>query len=206
MNIYKGKYGIVKNELYAFGRKIGMDNAIIYTQKYWEKKFLSLHEEKSWDYVITAYLAFWCSEEERHYIDLMFLKRKNVILISSKLNLSEKTIYNWRGQILTDLIGLAMQNGLIKTDIAGKETYRSKIVIIEISEIQIAEVIKILGYKVGGTTKLKRVLQAIIWIEQNGSAWKDLPSVFGSWRVVYNIYNRWSRNGKLERIKNVIIR
>ena len=175
MNIYKGKYGIVKNELYAFGRKIGMDNAIIYTQKYWEKKFLSLHEEKSWDYVITAYLAFWCSEEERHYIDLMFLKRKNVILISSKLNLSEKTIYNWRGQILTDLIGLAMQNGLIKTDIAGKETYRSKIVIIEISEIQIAEVIKILGYKVGGTTKLKRVLQAIIWIEQNGSAWKDLP-------------------------------
>lgn len=206
MNIYKGKYGIVKNELYAFGRKIGMDNAIIYTQKYWEKKFLSLHEEKSWDYVITAYLAFWCSEEERHYIDLMFLKRKNVILISSKLNLSEKTIYNWRDQILTDLIGLAIQNGLIKTDIAGKETYRSKAAIIEISEIQIAEVIKILGYKVGGTTKLKRVLQAIIWIEQNGSAWKDLPSVFGAWRVVYNIYNRWGRNGKLERIKNIIIR
>lgn len=206
MNIYKGKYGIVKNKLYTFGKKIGTDRSRIYTREYWQEKFETLHDEKTWEYVITTYLAYCCTEEERHYIDLMFLKRKNVILISSKLNLSEKTIYNWRGQILTDLIGLAMQNGLIKTDIAGKETYRSKIVIIEISEIQIAEVIKILGYKVGGTTKLKRVLQAIIWIEQNGSAWKDLPSVFGSWRVVYNIYNRWSRNGKLERIKNVIIR
>ncbi len=204
MNIYKGKYGIVKNELYAFGRKIGMDNAIIYTHKYWEKKFLSLRNDKTWEYVITAYLAFWCSEEERKYIDSMFFRRENVIYICSQLHLGERSVYIWRDQVLTDLIGLAVQSGLMKIDIAGKETYRSKTAIIEISEDQIGKIIEILGYKVGKVSELKRVLSAIYWIEQSGSIWKNLPPEYGVWRVVYNVYNRWSRNGKLEKIKSIL--
>lgn len=204
MNIYRQKYGIVKNKLYAFGKKLGMGKSKIYMREFWAEKFALLIDENTWDYVITSYLTFCCNREELRFINALFFEKEPVIGICADLHLSEKTVYAWREQILLDILGLAMQSGLIYIDITRENNCKSTNALIEITEDHIAKVIEMLGYRVGKISELERVLQAIVWVEQNGCAWKNLPSEYGSWRVVYNIYNRWSRSGKLEMIKEVI--
>ena len=41
--------------------------------------------------------------------------------------------------------------------------------------------------KTGRTPKDKRLMfNAILWLARCGSAWRDLPERFGSWKTVYN--------------------
>jgi len=42
--------------------------------------------------------------------------------------------------------------------------------------------------------------EAVFYWHRTGVPWRDLPSEFGPWQTVYNRFNRWSKDGKWERL------
>ncbi|WP_430907071.1 transposase, partial [Maribacter sp. 2-571] len=55
------------------------------------------------------------------------------------------------------------------------------------------------------------VLNAILYVAEQGCKWRALPERFGNWHTVYTRMNRWSKNGTLDKVfealqKNGIIR
>ena len=45
-----------------------------------------------------------------------------------------------------------------------------------------------------------KILNAILYVAENGCKWRSLPQKFGNWHTVYTRMNRWSKNGVLDRI------
>ena len=45
-----------------------------------------------------------------------------------------------------------------------------------------------------------QVVNAILFIAEQGCKWRGLPERFGKWHSVYMRLNRWSKNGVLERV------
>src|SRR5438128_4592980 len=45
-----------------------------------------------------------------------------------------------------------------------------------------------------------RVLNAILFVAEQGCKWRGLPKRFGNWHTIYTRMNRWSKNGVLDRI------
>ena len=43
-------------------------------------------------------------------------------------------------------------------------------------------------------------LNALLYIAKNGGTWRDLPEKYGNWNSVYKKFNRWAKNGTLERV------
>jgi transposase len=43
-------------------------------------------------------------------------------------------------------------------------------------------------------------LNALVYIGENGCKWRALPERFGPWHSVYMRFNRWAKNGVLERV------
>jgi transposase len=43
-------------------------------------------------------------------------------------------------------------------------------------------------------------IKGILWRLRTGSPWRDLPSEIGSWKRVYNSFNRWSASGLIARV------
>lgn len=50
------------------------------------------------------------------------------------------------------------------------------------------------------TIKLREVLDAILWITRTGTQWRNLDSQFPKWRAVYYYFDKWSKNGALEKM------
>jgi transposase len=50
------------------------------------------------------------------------------------------------------------------------------------------------------TANLRMTVEGILWRLRTGAPWRDLPSEFGDWKVIYNQFNRWSKNGLWEKI------
>ncbi len=48
--------------------------------------------------------------------------------------------------------------------------------------------------------RLRIIMEGILWRMRTGSPWRDLPREFGSWKTIYNQFNRWSQRGILERL------
>lgn len=44
------------------------------------------------------------------------------------------------------------------------------------------------------------VINAILYVAENGCKWRALPKEFGNWHSIYTRMNRWSKNGTLDRI------
>jgi transposase len=44
------------------------------------------------------------------------------------------------------------------------------------------------------------VLNAILYVAEQGCKWRGLPKRFGRWHTIYTRMNRWSRAGVLERV------
>jgi transposase len=44
------------------------------------------------------------------------------------------------------------------------------------------------------------VLNAILYVAENGCKWRSLPSCFGNWHTVYTRMNRWSKNGVFDSV------
>jgi transposase len=46
----------------------------------------------------------------------------------------------------------------------------------------------------------RRFLDALMWIGTTGSPWRDLPSAFGAWNVVYQRFAYWCKRGWIDAI------
>jgi len=45
-----------------------------------------------------------------------------------------------------------------------------------------------------------QVLNAILYVAENGCKWRALPPHFGNWHSIYTRMNRWSKAGVLDRV------
>jgi len=45
-----------------------------------------------------------------------------------------------------------------------------------------------------------QVVNAILYVTENGCKWRALPKTYGNWHTVYVRMNRWSKSGVLRRL------
>ena len=45
-----------------------------------------------------------------------------------------------------------------------------------------------------------QVLNAILYVAEQGCKWRGLPARFGNWHSIYMRMNRWAKNGVLDRV------
>jgi transposase len=45
-----------------------------------------------------------------------------------------------------------------------------------------------------------KVLNAVLYVAEQGCKWRGLPKRFGRWHTIYMRMNRWSKNGVLDRV------
>ena len=45
-----------------------------------------------------------------------------------------------------------------------------------------------------------QVLNAILYVAEQGCKWRGLPKRFGQWHTIYTRMNRWAKNGVLDRV------
>lgn len=56
-------------------------------------------------------------------------------------------------------------------------------------------------YRVGDRGRDDRnFIEAVLWWRRTGVPWRDLPGEFGPWKTVFNRFDRWSKNGKWNRL------
>jgi transposase len=46
----------------------------------------------------------------------------------------------------------------------------------------------------------RMMINAMLWILNTGSPWRDLPERYGPWQTAYNRFNRWRREGIFDQI------
>jgi len=53
-----------------------------------------------------------------------------------------------------------------------------------------------------GNVKLSnlQVLNAILYVAEQGCKWRGLPGRFGNWHSIYTRANRWAKNGVLDKV------
>ena len=44
------------------------------------------------------------------------------------------------------------------------------------------------------------MLNAILYVAEQGCKWRALPKRFGNWHTIYTRMNRWSKSGVLDRV------
>jgi putative transposase len=50
----------------------------------------------------------------------------------------------------------------------------------------------------------RRFIEAVLWWRRTGVPWRDLPESFGCWKTVFNRFDRWSKNGKWDRLLSAL--
>src|SRR5271169_4358752 len=45
-----------------------------------------------------------------------------------------------------------------------------------------------------------QVINAILYVAEQGCKWRGLPARFGNWHTIYVRMNRWAKNGVLDRV------
>lgn len=45
-----------------------------------------------------------------------------------------------------------------------------------------------------------QVLNAVLYVAENGCKWRGLPKRFGNWHTIYTRLSRWSKKGVLQRV------
>lgn len=45
-----------------------------------------------------------------------------------------------------------------------------------------------------------QLLNAILYVTEQGCKWRGLPKDFGNWHTIYTRMNRWSKSGVLDRV------
>ena len=51
---------------------------------------------------------------------------------------------------------------------------------------------------------LREVLNALFYQARGGASWRMLPHDFPPWETVYGFFNRWSRQGVLQRVHDTL--
>lgn len=54
------------------------------------------------------------------------------------------------------------------------------------------------------THSLREVVNALFYQVRSGGAWRMLPHDFPPWETVYGFFNRWTKQGVLERVHEAI--
>jgi transposase len=71
----------------------------------------------------------------------------------------------------------------------------------EISEAQYRQIEHCLPTQRGNVSLSNlRVLNAILYVAEQGCKWRGLPEHFGNWHTIYTRMNRWARSGVLDRV------
>ena len=71
----------------------------------------------------------------------------------------------------------------------------------EITEAQYHQIEACLPTQRGNVTLANlAVLNAILYVAEQGCKWRGLPKRFGNWHTIYTRMNRWSKNGVLDRV------
>jgi transposase len=71
----------------------------------------------------------------------------------------------------------------------------------ELSEAQYREIEDSLPRQRGNVRLDNRqVLNAILFVAEQGGKWRGLPKRFGNWHTIYTRMNRWSKAGVLDRV------
>jgi transposase len=47
-------------------------------------------------------------------------------------------------------------------------------------------------------------VEAILWVMQTSSAWREVPERFGSWVTIAERFYRWRKEGRWDRILQVL--
>ena len=50
----------------------------------------------------------------------------------------------------------------------------------------------------------RNFIEAVLWWRRTGAPWRDLPGEFGPWKTVFNRFDRWAKNGKWDRMFQVL--
>ena len=74
----------------------------------------------------------------------------------------------------------------------------------DLTESQYNAIIVLIGDKRKRRGSLKEVLDAIFYLLKTGCQWRMLPCDFPKWERVYYYYSKWSRNGTLEEIHDIL--
>ena len=73
--------------------------------------------------------------------------------------------------------------------------------IVEIDAEQFEKIAKYLPKQRGNVTFSNlQVLNAVLYVAENGCKWRALPKRFGNWHTIYTRLNRWSKSGVLQRV------
>jgi transposase len=71
----------------------------------------------------------------------------------------------------------------------------------EITEAQYERIKDVLPKQRGNVRMSNlQVLNAVLYVAEQGCQWRGLPQRFGRWHTVYTRLNRWSKNGVLDRV------
>src|SRR4030095_10945160 len=71
----------------------------------------------------------------------------------------------------------------------------------EITEEQYARIKDNLPVQRGNVSLTNlQVLNAILYVAEQGCKWRGLPNRFGRWHTIYTRMNRWAKNGVLDRV------
>src|ERR1700704_547151 len=71
----------------------------------------------------------------------------------------------------------------------------------EITEEQYARIKDSLPVQRGNVSFTNlQVLNAILYVAEQGCKWRGLPKHFGNWHTIYTRMNRWSKAGVLDRV------
>ena len=71
----------------------------------------------------------------------------------------------------------------------------------EITEEQYARIKESLPVQRGNVSLTNlQVLNAILYVAEQGCKWRGLPKRFGPWHTIYMRMNRWAKNGVLDRV------
>ena len=71
----------------------------------------------------------------------------------------------------------------------------------EITEEQYARIIDSLPVQRGNVSLTNlQVLNAILYVAEQGCKWRGLPKRFGRWHTIYMRMNRWAKNGVLDNV------
>ncbi len=71
----------------------------------------------------------------------------------------------------------------------------------ELNEKQYKRIAKYLPRQRGNVSMNNlQLVNAILYVAENGCKWRALPESYGNWHTVYVRMNRWSKNGVLQRL------
>jgi transposase len=71
----------------------------------------------------------------------------------------------------------------------------------EITESQYEQIAPFLPVQRGNVSLSNlQVLNAILYVAEQGCKWRGLPKRFGNWHTIYTRMNRWSKSGVLDTV------